>query len=363
MLIKKTNHELSLDTITALHYYYDSQEKNICFFDIETTGLSPEISAVYLIGALFYQSQSQTFELVQWFADDYVSEAELLRAFSSFLDEFDLLVHYNGARFDIPYLEKKYQAYDIASPFSTIENLDLYKQIYSMKSFFDVPNLKLNTVEKLVGFLRHDRFSGKECIDLYSKYMQKKFFRDETKNKEYHLLLQHNMDDLLGTYLAGTILSYKCRTKCVEQNVCENKLELIYSSIISFPFPLKKETPTAILQYEDKHIYVTIPLFCGTLYHFYSDYKNYYYLPFEDTAIHKSVGAFVEKEYREAAKASNCYTKKEGVFLPLPKEISHATNFLLFQENYRSKQNYILLKEAPKTMEFYDALITYYWEE
>ena len=49
--------------------------------------------------------------------------------------------------------------------------------------------------------------------------------------------------------------------------------------------------------------------------HFYSDYKNYYYLPKEDMAIHKSVAAYVDHEYREKCKAYNCYVRKTGTFI------------------------------------------------
>ena len=64
-----------------------------------------------------------------------------------------------------------------------------------------------------------------------------------------------------------------------------------------------------------------MPLLKGTYYHFFADYKNYYYLPQEDMAVHKSVGAYVEPAFRQKATAGNCYIKKTGTFLPLPKGI------------------------------------------
>ena len=50
--------------------------------------------------------------------------------------------------------------------------------------------------------------------------------------------------------------------------------------------------------------------------YFYSNYKDYYYLPQEDIAIHKSVAGFVDKEFRQQALASNCYTRKVSSYLP-----------------------------------------------
>ncbi len=49
--------------------------------------------------------------------------------------------------------------------------------------------------------------------------------------------------------------------------------------------------------------------------YFYSNYKDYYYLPKEDVAIHKSVASFVEKDYRRQASARNCYTRKQSSYL------------------------------------------------
>jgi hypothetical protein len=59
----------------------------------------------------------------------------------------------------------------------------------------------------------------------------------------------------------------------------------------------------------------------GELKFFYPDYKNYYYLPNEDCAIHKSVAFYVDKNFRTQAKAANCYSRKTGNFLPEEGEI------------------------------------------
>ena len=49
--------------------------------------------------------------------------------------------------------------------------------------------------------------------------------------------------------------------------------------------------------------------------YFYSNYKDYYYLPAEDQALHKSVAQFVDKTHRVQATAANCYTRKPGQYL------------------------------------------------
>ena len=61
---------------------------------------------------------------------------------------------------------------------------------------------------------------------------------------------------------------------------------------------------------------IKVPVFCEEMKYFYSDYKNYYYLPHEDMAVHKSVSTYVDPAFRQQASASNCYTRKSGEYLP-----------------------------------------------
>ena len=79
-----------------------------------------------------------------------------------------------------------------------------------------------------------------------------------------------------------------------------------------------------------------IPVYEGELHYFYSNYRDYYYLKKEDMTIHKSVASFVDKEYRENAKASNCYTRKSGKFLPQYNSVMQPE----FRKEYKDKISY-----------------------
>lgn len=59
-----------------------------------------------------------------------------------------------------------------------------------------------------------------------------------------------------------------------------------------------------------------IPIYNGKLRYFYPNYKDYYYLPELDQAIHKSIAAYVDPQHRQQATAETCYTGKVGTFLP-----------------------------------------------
>lgn len=295
-----------------------------CFFDIETTGLSPRISSLYLIGAAIWKNDH--FDFRQWFADDYTSESAILQEFAEFSSRCSTYIHYNGTTFDIPYLEKKYTAHNLSSPFSKKCSLDLYRTLPHDKSFFHTTDRRLTTMEKLAGFMRTDSFSGKDCIALYTDYMQMKYFKDSKASRKKEQLLLHNREDIIGTILCSGLYSYihgPILTSSVTLDTSNDSIQLQGTlSQGAYPFSLHgtiqtKEASETGYIFEGNHITFTIPSHPETKYYFFRDYKNYFYLPDEDMAVHKSVGIYVEKEHRRQATASNCYIRKDGTFLPV----------------------------------------------
>lgn len=344
---------LPANSLTVLNTFRPNAGNKFCFFDIETTGLSPDVSSLYLIGALWRGGVCDTVHIRQWFADDYVSEKELLASFSEFIAGFTTVVHFNGSGFDIPYIEKKCGQLGLPSPFSQPDSLDIFREIRALKTFFDVPDLKLVTVEKLAGFTRRDNLSGKDCISVYSDFMQKKFFKDNEMERKRDMLLRHNEEDLIGAYLSSQLLSYRCPFDLGHIEEHGGTVRIFSSFPGAFPLSLTGTTdaPPYTIHFEDSRVRLELPLHEGGLFHFFKNYKDYYYLPAEDTAIHKSVGIYVDRRFREPAKASNCYIRKEGVFLPLPKGLIPERH-ILFRAGCKSKQHYLYWDETAKQDSF-----------
>jgi hypothetical protein len=82
------------------------------------------------------------------------------------------------------------------------------------------------------------------------------------------------------------------------------------------PFPLAFNHNGCYFKGEGDEGYLAVPLYEEEMKFFYANYKDYYYLPAEDTALHKSIATYVDKDYRQQATAANCYTKKSSTFLP-----------------------------------------------
>lgn len=325
------------------------QKENTLFFDIETTGFSAKTSALYLIGVLYYQKNS--WQLKQWFANDYMSEKELLTSFFSFLADFHCLVHYNGLGFDIPFLKEKCSQHQLnkeAGLLEEISHIDIYKRIFPHKKKLKVENIKQKTLETFLHIEREDTYHGGELIRIYRKYIK----QCQTGNHAgtdslMHTLLLHNEEDLTGMlefsgilYLIDLLEGSMDFTKV---SIAPKKNQMTITAILpsSLPCPLSYIDKEETLILKDNTLLLQISSCQGELKFFYENYKDYYYLPMEDTAIHKSVAAFVDKDYRQKAKRENCYQKKEGIFYP----IYHTSFSPLFRSDYKAAQLYFLFEE------------------
>lgn len=82
---------------------------------------------------------------------------------------------------------------------------------------------------------------------------------------------------------------------------------------------------------------ITIPVLRRELKYFFENYREYYYLPVEDTAIHKSVAVYMDKSYRQRAGKENCYQKMTGSFLPTFGYDAQKT----FGRNYHERKDYM----------------------
>jgi len=141
------------------------------FYDIETTGLSRNSTYLYLIGAVGIEDE--TWYFYQWMAENASEEETILRIFSQFLQQYNLMISYNGERFDQPYLEARYEKYGIPSPFTGKQSLDLYLTLKPLKSLLKLPAMKQPCMEEFLGIKDRIYDNGKECIKLYKDFLKK----------------------------------------------------------------------------------------------------------------------------------------------------------------------------------------------
>ncbi len=310
----------------------------ILFIDIETTGFTAKSSCLYLIGCAWYNGTNWV--ITQWFADQYEEEKEILIAFFEFAQKYTHLIHFNGNNFDLPFICQKCEQYGMDNDFSSFEGIDLYKRISPYKLFLHLPNCKQKTLEQFLGINRIDTFNGGELIGIYHDYVS------NPTDVSIRLLLQHNADDMRGMLSVLPILSYYdlfnsgVKVKKVSANYYKNvdgqkKQELIMNLVLpaTLPCAVSASFEGCYFSANGKVGLFKIPLYEEELKYFYSNYKDYYYLPTEDVALHKSVASFVDKNHRMQATASTCYTRKFSTYLPQWDVIVSP----FFKRDYKSK--------------------------
>lgn len=333
MLTKKN----TIDKVIFDDFNHFFIPEEACFFDIETTGFSVEHTTLYLIGCCFITDKK--LYTVQWFNDDGQSEQQLLEAFMAFVSRYKYLLHYNGDGFDIPYITKKSSNYSIHNTLPALISIDLYKKIKPFKKILHLDNLKLKSIEQFLGLNRNDIYSGKELIKVYLDYQK------SSDTRACDTLFLHNYEDVIGLVECFKMLTYsilltgdyslsKLYTKdnhlCFELNLSVNipKRIMYVNKAISLSV-YKNQATLSVLIIE------------ATLKYYYDNYHDYYYLPKEDVAIHKSVATYIDKTQRTKATRATCYNKRNGFFIT-----KYCTNDASgFKYDYNDKASYIELND------------------
>ncbi len=319
--------------------------QEVLFFAIETTGLSFEHSFLYLIGCIYYKENN--WQLLQFFSDHPEKEADLLRSFFSFASNYHYLIHYNGDHFALPFLKKRAAKQNIPVSLPS-ESIDLYKELRPFQSLLNLTTMKQKNLENYLHFSRKDTHTSKEQIKQYKIYLN---------TKEHNLLsslLLHNKETLKGLLFILSLRTLPLLKKGqfhIQKTICQSfslltgEQTLFVTRLLPFspllvPIYYQNEFCTITTQM-DHSIQIKIPVFTGTLKYFYSNYKDYYYLPEEDYAIHKSVASYVDTSHRIKAKKSTCYTKKNSHFLIQPTPLYTPK----FKQNYNDIYSYFELTE------------------
>ncbi len=319
--------------------------ENTLFIDIETTGFHRNSTFLTTIGLAWQENDCIVIE--QWFNDTGRQEEPLLLIeLEHFLKRKQTLphfIHYNGTTFDLPYLKAKQMQYHLPSSLDECSSTDLYKLAKKYRIFLNLKGVKQKYLEECFGLYREDKLSGQELIHVYTEGILKK---EEQLLSTY---LLHNKEDMEGMVFLQHLIKLDSFFKgtFTITDWSEFMEKLMVQVILSGDYYLHTPTTCTLcgitFHFQTGQCTITIPIQNKDAKYFYSNYKDYYYLPSEDRAIHKSVAEYVEKEYRRKATKENCYIKKTASFLPFPLPAASRTRkeylkesccLNLFYENY-----------------------------
>lgn len=316
------------------------------FFDIETTGFSPSSSSIYLIGCA--RKKGNHICIDQFFAENPSEEKLILNAFIEILKQYKTIISFNGVGFDVPFLKAKCEEHNISETFASYNYIDIFKLISKYKFLFRLENYKQKTIEKFLGLKRNDLYSGGDLINVYYDYVK------NPSDDALESLCLHNYEDVLGMTELLPILSYievfngqysvsEMAINNYKSLSGEDRKEVYITLRNDYVVPKKVSC-----QFDEFYISINkdittirVSIYEGELYYFYPNYKEYYYLPKEDIAIHKSVATFVDKEYREKCHAYNCYNRKTSEFVVQKENIMNPQ----FKTEYNAKDSYFELTD------------------
>ncbi len=141
------------------------------FLDTETTGLAGGTGTYpFLIGVGHITAQG--FLVRQFFMRDYGEEASQLSALTQYLEQFDVMITYNGKSYDQPLLETRYRMSRAKPPFARMEHLDL---LFSARRLWKLRFESCRLVElenRILGVERQGDVPGDLIPYLYFEYLK-----------------------------------------------------------------------------------------------------------------------------------------------------------------------------------------------
>ena len=300
----------------------DTQE--VLFLDIETTGISRANSTVYLIGCI--NKQPEGWQITQWFDDTGLDEKMILSSFLVFCGKYKYIINYNGNRFDLPFLRARMEFHGLlsdAASFLSMESVDLYAYIAPYRHLLGLPDYRQQTVEACLQTGRTEDADGKELIDTYKKYLLLPSL------EMLDILTLHNQANVEGLLkllplsafshlekMNVTVTRAQANMYTDHEGKEAEELFIRFHMDFSLPARIYAGADHCYLKIEGDSGILKVPLYSEEMKYFYANYRDYYYLPAEDMAIHKYIATYVDPNRRIQAKPETCYTRKTSAYLP-----------------------------------------------
>ena len=293
--------------------------------NIETTGLSPKSAFVFLIGLGWPEKDGWHFRCL--LAQKRMDERILMQSFQDILKNFNQVLTYGGHSFTYRFLNERWKNYDDATAFSdteeatgflfrNIRQLDIQKDIAPYRHLLTMTDTKKHTAEQFICYDRSEHLAPKDLIQCYTQW---------ELSGDTALLTQltaHHEADMAGLLKLYSLSAYSRFFRGEFDALTHYALK---DSFCHFNLSLKQPVPKPVeavfenfsLFLENASAQLVIPVVDTELKYFLpGPVKDYYYLPQEDQAVHRSVACYVDKAYRQKATAATCYIRQKGLFLP-----------------------------------------------
>ena len=327
--------------------------RDILFLDIKATGSSAEKDRIYLIGSA---GCSDNWEITQWLDSTGEEETLLLKSLADLMLSYKVLIFYSADNSLFDFLQERMRRTGIYSGTKNLQLLNLFSRQKKLEKIAGISSGGRFAVEKYYGYARVGTLNEMSAADAYRSYL--------TTGSAEHLkaVLLLNVENLEGMiHLASPALYfhsafrkvnvYKAQANQYEGYDGEPHQELLlyFHPDHDYGFPFRESVLLSLdgcfLKLDRENCMLKVPMVEGELKYFYENYQDYYYLPAQDRAIHKSIASFVQKDHRIQATASTCYIGKTGLFLPQWNDFETPC----FRKNRKDRLMFFEFTETQKT--------------
>ncbi|MCR5324253.1 MAG: ribonuclease H-like domain-containing protein [Lachnospiraceae bacterium] len=383
---------------------------DLLFFDIETTGLSPKEASIYLIGCLyeneegpvltqlFAESPSEEAQVISSFDTIVRSHGVLVHYNGSTFDVPFITVRAAACGISLYGLDRQIDIYRELKHLKSLFGLKSMrmkaveeyagirrKDIYDGGELIEL-YIKYISLKKLKGLQNdpshnsgiNDDFPAPYCagsgkiVSSFSDHTGLRRIGSEDMSELLRILLLHNYEDVENMLFITPLMEIagfiNGRFSVVRSEPSGCSLNITIrpgNSVVSDQFVAKILTSTRVRNGfhaltaggdnmdvfctvdSDGNITFSINASECELKFFFPDHKNYYYLIYEDYAVHKSIGQFMDRERCVKCTAANCYTRKKGIFVPVFEKKGGALcdRVYLYRRNAPDKSLFISIED------------------
>lgn len=169
---------------------FSIQPGEVLFLDIEASGVNFQTTNYpFLAGFGFYKQEE--YHIHQYFLLETSLEDKLLTVVRDYVEDFPYIATFNGKKFDIPYLQSRFQLYGEIFP-SHFHHFDVYhiwKRLLP-KNFHGGYSQK-NLENKILAVERDNDIEGYRIPEIIFDWMKYK------RHEEFHRVFRHNEWDVL----------------------------------------------------------------------------------------------------------------------------------------------------------------------
>ena len=366
-------------------------KENIMVFDIDTTSFEAANGCVFLIGTLTYEDN----ELIShhYFSESISEETEIIEKFLDITGDYNVLLSFKGESFDIAFIGKRIyelnkqnsQDRDLCDKLSFLYNklqnirsrsYDVFNEIHAIKPYMDFTSTKLDALRAKFGQKVTERVSGENISKFYVEHIaanklkslleitgkpENVGFIPDYDPKPIEDELAHIDPDAGDRFLENILARNRENMEAVLYIMRLSHLFVMRQGSFSVSyvecslgaFDMSPLTHSLSLHIQEHEFGIDIPLEISELELkiFYANFKDYYYFPAEDMAVHKSVAEFTDTGSKKKATSKTAYRKVSGSFVRIPTAYATSDNNKAsnrYKTDYEADEYYLPLDEIKR---------------